>query len=293
MSSRRIAEWPARRRAVALLLLASLCGAAAADPVIAERGQDRITVSQARAMIAAVDPDTRRRLTIDPNALKEFLRNVLVQRAVLAQAQAEKWEQRPDVANLLARTREQVVVKSYLAAHAMPPPAFPSEAEIKAAYEQNKAQFMQPRGYHLVQLFVPKPAAGAADDGKRRLAALRTQIERGHLAMADAAKHDTTVQYTDPGWVTEKQLLPSVKDAVLGLQEGGMTDPLCVENGCHLIRLLATRPAGPTPLLELREGLIRAMRQQKQADLERVYASGLLAKQPVAIDEIQLSRMAP
>ena len=163
--------------------LSALC-AAAPDPVIAERGGDQITVSQARALLAAAEPDARHRLQTDQAALKDFLRNVLIQRAVLAEAQGQKWEQKPEVAALLARTREQVVAQSYLAAHAMPPAGYPSEAEVQAAYDQNKAQFMQPRGYHLAQLFVPKPAPGTPDDGKRRLAALRVQVERGRLAFS-------------------------------------------------------------------------------------------------------------
>ncbi len=281
---------PALRAAVLAVL--GLC-AAAPDPVIAERGGDQITVGQARALLASVDADTRRKLSTDQTALKDFLRNVLVQRAILAEAQAQKWEGKPEVAALLVRAHDQVVAQSFLAAHALPPAGYPSETELQAAYDGNKAQFMQPRGYHLAQLYVPRPAAGAPDDGKRRLSALRAQVERGRVAFADAARRDAGVQYMDMGWLTEKQLVPAVRDAVSGLLEGALAGPVCVENGCHVLKLLATRPAGPVPLAEVHDALARALRQQKQAELERAYASGLLAKQPVAIDEIQLSRMAP
>ncbi len=283
------------RRHRLLVIAAAAFGvcAAAPDPVIAERGAEQITVSQARALLAAADPDSRHKLLTDQAALKDFLRNVLVQRAILAEALGQKWDQKPDVAALLARAHDQVVAQSFLAAHAELPSGFPSEAVVQAAYDQNKAQFMQPRGYRLVQLFAAKPAAGSVDDGKRRLATLRAQVDRGRLAFPDAARHDAGVQYLDMGWLTEKQLVPAVHDAVLGLPEGAMTAPVCVDNGCHVIKLLATRPAGPVALAEVHDALIRALRQQKQAELERAYASGLLAKQPVAIDEIQLSRMAP
>ena len=279
-------------RGLAILAAAFAICAAGSDPVIAERGAEQITVSQARALLAGTDADTRRKLVTNPAALKEFLRNVLVQRAILAEAQAQKWEQKPDVAALLARARDQVVAQSFLAACALPPAGFPSEAEVQAAYDQNKAQFMQPRAYHLVQLYVPKPPAGAADVGRRRLAALRAQVEHGRLVFADAARGDPGVQYLDMGWLTEKQLVPAVRDAVSGLLEGALAGPVCVENGCHVVKLVATRPAGPVKLAEMHDALVRALRQQKQAELERAYASGLLAKQPVAIDEIQLSRMA-
>ncbi len=284
--------WHPRRGSLRLAALLVL-GAAAPDPVIAERGHDQITLSQARAMVAGMDADTRKKLTATPAAVTDFLRNILVQRAVLEEASAARWDQRPDVAALVARARDQVISQSFLASHAVPPPNYPSDAELQAAYAANKAQFMQPRGYHVAQLFVTRPASGTGDDGRSKLAALRPQIERGHLAMADAAKRDSAVHYSDMGWVSDTQLVPAVRDAVSGLLEGGLTQPICVDNGCHLIRLIATRPAGPTPLAELHDALVRALRSQRQAELERAYASSLLAKQPVQINEIEVSRLAP
>ena len=281
-------------RRVSLWLAAVLVsGGAASDPVIAERGHDQITLSQARAMVAGMDADTRKRMTATPAALTDFLRNILVQRAVLEEASATRWNQRPDVAAMIARARDQVVSQSFLASHAVPPANYPSDAELQAAYAANKAQFMQPRGYHVVQLFVTKPASGTGDDGRGKLAALRPQIERGHLAMADATKHDSAVRYSDMGWISDTQLMPVMREAVSGLLEGGLTQPICVDNGCHLIRLIATRPAGPTPLAELHDALVRALRSQRQAELERAYASSLLAKQPVQVNEIEVSHLAP
>jgi peptidylprolyl isomerase len=276
-----------------MLACASLCLAAAAnDPVIAERGADQITLSQARAMIAATDPDTRHKLATDQAALQNFLRNVLLARAILAQAAAEKWDKRPDVAALLQRARDQVITQSYLAFHAAVPALYPSEAEVKSAYDQNKGRFMQPRAYHLEQIFLPTANAPAVDDGRQKLAALRAQIQHGKLVFTQAAKHGANLRYTDMGWVSEPQLTPSVKPAVAGLPEGAVSDPVCTDGGCHLLRLVATRPAGPAPLADIHDALVHALRQQRQTADENAYASGLLANQPVAINEIQLSRLS-
>ena len=277
----------------ALPVICLLLGAAADDPVLAERGDDHITTSQARAFIASADAATQHRLTTDPAALKEFLRNLLLQRAMLKQALAEKWDQRQDVAALLQRAREQILVQSYLAGHAPLPAGYPSDADVQAAYEQNKGRFMQPRSYHLTQIFLPRGAYAAPEDGRKKLVAIHAQIQRGKLSFDAAAKQGAPLQSLDMGWVSEQQILPAVKDAVAGLPEGAVADPVCTENGCHLIRLVATRPAGPAPLAAVHEELTRALRQQKQLAAENAYASGLLAKQPVEINEIQLSHLAP
>jgi peptidylprolyl isomerase len=275
-----------KKEVLALPCLAFLI-AATTDPVIARRGNEKITVSQARALIGAADRATQRHLDTDKAALETFLRDVLVQRAILHLAQAEKWDQRPDVAALLQRTHDQVLAQSFLAAHAAPPADYPSDAELQAAYKANLSQFMQPRSYHLLQLFLP----GGAEDGRRRLQQVRARMEGGKLALEAAGRSLTGARYIDMGWVPETQLVPAVKAAVAGLPEGTTADPVCVENGCHLIRLVATRPAGPAPLADIRDELVRAMRQQKASQEATEYASGLLSKQPVEVNEIQVSHM--
>jgi len=265
--------------------------AATTDPIIARSGKEQITISQARALITAADHATQQRLATDKAALETFLRDVLVQRVILHLAHAEKWDQRPDVAALLQRTHNQVLAQSFLAAHAAPPADYPNDAELHAAYSENLSRFMQPRSYHLAQLFLPGTATAGAEDGRRRLQQARKHIERGELAMEAAARSLTGAQYTDMGWVPETQLMPAVKAAVTGLPEGTLADPVCVENGCHLIRLIATRPAGPAPLAEIHDELVRAMREQKASQEATEYASGLLSKQPVEINDIQVSHM--
>jgi peptidylprolyl isomerase len=281
------------RLAVCIFCLIGVTAAAADDPVLAEHGEDRITVSQARALIAGTDAPTQHRLTTDPIALKQFLEGVLLQRALLEAAAAQKWDQKPEVASLLQQAREQVITRTYLAAHAQIPPSYPSEAELQAAYDQNKRSFMVARRTHLTQIFLPTADSSSPEEGRKKLMALRTQIQHGHPSMEEAAKRGGGLQYMDLGWVEESQMVPAIKSAIAGLLEGAIADPVCIENGCHLVRLVATRPAGPAPLSEVHDQLVKALRQQKQTEEARAYAASLMNAPRVAIDEIQLGRLAP
>ncbi len=275
-----------KRLALCLLVLLAAAGE---DPIVAEHGEDRITASQARALIAATDADTRRKLA-DPAALKTFLEGLLLQRAVLRAAEAQKWADKPEIAAVLAQAREQVIVKTFIAAQAQLPAGYPTQADVQAAYDQNKSQFMVARRYHLGQVFVPKGTA-PQDDTRRRLAALRTQTQRGHATLEDAARR-AGLAYIDLGWVAETQLVPAIKSAVSGLLEGTVGEPVCIDNGCHLMKLVATKPAGPASLAEVHDQLVEALKQQKRADEERAYAAGVLNAPRVAINEIELSRLA-
>jgi parvulin-like peptidyl-prolyl isomerase len=270
----------------ALLILA----AASPDPVVGVRGTDQITASQIRALIAGADPQTRAKLTQDPAALQNLVRNALLQRAVLEAARAANWDRRPDVVAMLTRTRDAAIAQSFLAGHAAPPANYPSQADIEAAYTQAKPQLMQPRGYHLSQVFVtlpPSATPAAIDQAKATLAAAR-----GALVADQTGKFPSGVQMADLGWVPENRLQPGAREAVAGLPEGQTSAPVCTPAGCAILKLIATRPAGPAPLPEVRDGLVRLLRQQKERQGEQDYANTLLAHDPVRIDEIQLSHLA-
>jgi hypothetical protein len=275
------------KRALAALILI----AAAPDPVVAVRGSDAITASQARALIAAADPDTKQHLKADPAAISNLVRDTLLQHAILAEAEATHFEDRPEIAALLRRAREQVLLQSYLAAHAQIPAGYPSDADIQAAYEQSRAQLMQPRGYHLVQASIAATGPATAD-ARRKLADLVRQSQHGRSTLESAAKTMPGVTVADLGWVADTKLLPAAREAAAGLPEGQVSAPFCTDKGCAVLKLVATRPAGPAPLADARDALVRALRQQKQRQMEIAYTNTLLAKQPVQVNEIELSHLA-
>ncbi len=285
------------RLRIAVGLVSALLGSASAafaqtvaDPVVAMRGDDQITVSGARTLLAAADQATRDEITATPSGLRDFLRNVLLQRAILAEAEAHKWSDRPDIAAALKRLRDQAVVQSWLAVKTQLPPDYPNESDIATAYEQNKQRFLAPRLYHIAQLYV---VAGAATKGaaKAKLAGLRRDISRGRVSFDHAGKADGSVAYNDLGWVPEDRIVEPVKSSVKGLPDGMISDAICTPAGCHLIELIATRPAGPAPLAEVRDQLVKALRQQRRATDQRAYADTMLKRDPVQVNEIELTRM--
>ncbi len=266
--------------------LALLLAAAAPDPIVAVSGTESLTASQLRAILASADADTRAKLQSSPQALNGLIRDTFLQRAILAAAASAKWDEKPEVAALLRRTHDATIVQTYLAAQAPLPADYPSEAELTDAYEKAKPQLMQPRAYHIAQAFIATPAGAGIDAARHKLTTLQKDITAGRASWDEAGKHAGAV-VSDLGWVPEK----AAKDATSGLLEGQISPPVCTPEGCSAIKLIATRPAGPAPLADVRQNLIRALRQAKQRAAEQAYADALLTKQPVRINEIELSHV--
>jgi peptidylprolyl isomerase len=288
--------------AVLLALFTTLAVAAtpapdAADPIVAQRGDITLTASAVRDLVAATEPDERTRLEKDPTALAQFVRNYMLNQVLFAEAKAAKWDERPDIAARAERARQNAITETYLASVSQVEAGYPSEADVESAYESNKQRFMVPRQYHIEQIFVAVPAtagAKAEDDAQKKIADIRQQLAKKGADFAEMARKQSEDRTSAPkggdlGWVREDQLIPAIKPIVTGLPENAMSDPVRSPDGWHLLKLLGTRPAGPAPLADVHDAIVASLKQERQQQNARAYFSTLLRKDPVQINEIQLS----
>jgi peptidylprolyl isomerase len=272
--------------------------APAAGDVVAQRGALRLTAAEVHDLVERADPAVRTQLGADPAALTAFVRERILQLALVAEAQAKGFDQRPEVIQRMNDARDAALAQAYLAAATQPDAAYPTDADIAAAYESNKARFAVPKQYHLAQIaiLVPQGAPRDADDqARRKLQDLRTQALRPKADFADLARKNSQDRNGaehggDIGWVREDQLVAGVKEAVVNLADGAISDPLRGPSGWHLVKLLGTRPASVAPLADVREQIVQALRQARQQQLARAYIDDLQRREPIQLNEIDLAR---
>jgi hypothetical protein len=286
--------WPV---AVALLLAGATAWAGdAADPIVAQRGTVTLTASEVRAMLAAADPEMRQQMQREPRLLLQRVRDRMVQLVLLDRAKAEKWDERPEVVYRAELARQAAIVDSYVAAQVPLPQGFPSEQDIAAAYEANKSKLHLPRQYHLAQILiaVPPDADAAADTAaQKRTADLRKQVVDGHkdfTLLATQASDDkaSAANGGDLGWVREDILVPALRQALAGLAQGGVSEPVRTPDGWHLVKVIGIKPPGTATLAEAHDSLVRALRQERMAQLQRRYILGMLQQEPIRIDQVEL-----
>lgn len=277
-----------------ILMIASLAlslGTAAADDVVAQRGNVTLTASQLKAALAQQSDAERAKLAADPSSLNNFVQNVLIGRVLLSQAEAAKWDQTPAVQAALVRDHDTIVVESYLANEAKLPANFPSEDQIKAAYQQNLTALMRPRRFQLQQVLIAVPA-GASQAAVATARAQATKLR----AQALAAKADLQTlaggNTTGTGWITEDNLPAAVKGSVEGLPVGGVSQPLRTTGGWLVLKLVGTVPAGPLPLAQAHDLLAQALRNKAQQQAAQAYLDKLAKDQPIQLNAIAISAVA-
>jgi hypothetical protein len=283
-------------RRLTLAVLSTMLLSAAGDPPsddVAQRGDLRLTAADVRDLLSKADPSVRARLEANPGALAGFVRDRLLNEAMLAEAHAKGWDQRPDVVQRANEARDAVILQTYAASLVPDDPAFPTDADVAAAYEANKTRLMLPRQYHLAQIVILVPPGANDEEAKRRAIALRAQAVKPNTDFADLAKKQSQDRASadhggDQGWVREDELVPALKEALAGLPENGTTDPTRLPDGYHIIRLLGTKPAAPAALADVKPQLVQALRQARAQQAVRAYVEEMLRKQPIQLNEIDL-----
>lgn len=227
-------------------------------------------------------------------ALEQLARAELLRRAVLVEAKKVQWEKKPEVQQQIERAKEQVLVASYMNQTARPTANFPSEQELKQAYEANKAMFIAPAQYRVAQIYLAndKDAAKAerqAEELTRR--AREKGADFAELARKHSAHPESAAKGGDMGWLAEDQLLPELRPALSSLLAGEIAKPVKSANGWHVLKLAERKESALRPFAEVKDSLAQLMRLRLAEQNEREYMNKLIAQSPVSVNEIALANM--
>ncbi|ABR89306.1 peptidyl-prolyl cis-trans isomerase, PpiC-type [Janthinobacterium sp. Marseille] len=292
---------PGVRTAIGVLL-ASVMGMSAAqsaapDKVVASAGSVTIGQNEITRLLQGMPEAERAAIKNNRAGVENWLRQRVTSEALLREAQSKGWGERPEVkAKVDAAAREvtaRIVSTSYLESVAQVPATYPSDAEVKAAYEQGKANFNLPASYRVAQIYLASTGTDAAATTKLRDEAkkLATQARGGDFAaLARSRSQDprSAERGGEVGMLPLEQMLPEVRDAVAKLKVGQVSEPVQSPSGFHIVKLLETQPARTATLEEIKPRLQTALRDQRQQQLIQAHMAGLVPAGSLKIDSAAL-----
>lgn len=267
--------------------------------IVARVGGKDVTAEELRAAIASLDMRSQSAVARDPALLSQTVRAILANRLVLNEALAKKWDAQPAVVAQLARTRENLITESYLVSVTAPPESYPGETEIKSVYDANASAFLVPRRFKIAQIVVTvaKDADKATEDAARKkldeITRKMKQPGADFAALARASSDDTASAEKDGelGWLAEPDLRTEIRSQVMGLPKAGTTEPIRLDDGWHILKLLDTEASRTRPIAEVRDALVQRMRSERMEANRRAYMAELLRQAPPVINEIALSKL--
>ena len=267
--------------------------------IVARVGDRDVTAAELRAAIQLLDSRQQAALANDPVLLSQTVRSILATQLVLKEALAKKWDQQPAFLAQLARVRDNLIAESFMQSVATPPEDYPGEAEVKAVYDANATALVLPRRFRLAQVVVPvaKDAdKGAQDSAQRKLDDLVRKLKQpgadfSALAKVGGEEAVSAEREGEIGWISEPDLRGELRGAVAGLQKAGISDPIRLEDGWHIVKLLDTEAARPRTLDEVRSALVQKLRVERTEANRRAYLQDLLKQSPPALNELALSQL--
>jgi len=268
-----------------------------ANDVVARLGNVDVTADDVRAEIGRLGARDQEALAHDPALMSRTVRLLLANRLVLKEALAKKWEQQPAVAAQLERVREQAIIESYLQSVSAAPDGFPTEAQIQAVYESNMSAMLVPRQFRVAQIFVAAaPDKQSEDKVRRKLDQVQRKLQQAGADFAAIAAVDSEDRVAaenggELGWLSDAQLRPEIRSHVMGLANGAVSDPIRLDDGWHIIRLIDTKAAYTRQLAEVRDQLAQRIREERAAANRRAYLAKLIEQSPPVINELALSHL--
>lgn len=267
-----------------------------AGEIVARVGTNDVTAEEVRAAIALMDPRQQAALARDPALLSQTVRSLLANRLVLKEAMAKKWDQQPAVVAQIARAHENVVVESYVQSLTTPPDSYPSDAEVKAVYEANQTALVVPRRFQLAQILVARDADKSDEAGLKKLDEVSKKLKLpgadfGAIARASSDDKVSAEKDGEIGWVAEPDLRPEIRAQVTGLSKSAISEPVKLDDGWHILKLLDTEPSRTRSLSEVRDVLVERMRAERAEANRRAYLADLIKQNPPVVNEIALSKV--
>lgn len=286
-------------------LLAST--ALAADPsqatsdsgVIARIGDTEVKFDEMRASIESLDARERAALARDPSLLNQVVRTFLVRRVVLKEALAKKWDQEAAVAAQIQRARDNTIVETYLQSVSKPADTYPTDAEVQSAYESRKTQLLVPKQFRLAQIFIALPKTAdktTTEKAQSKLEAVKKSLHQSGadfaaIAKANSEEPESAARGGEIGWLAENQVQPEVRPQVTSLSKNATSEPIRLEDGWHILKVLEIKEAYTPTLDEVRTQLVQQLRNEKTQSNSQAYLAKLLQQSPVAINELALSKL--
>jgi parvulin-like peptidyl-prolyl isomerase len=262
-------------------------------------GEEAVTADIVKPALNSLNDEERVALARDPAALTKLVRSLMIQRLVLRDALAKKWDERPEVKDRIRQARDTAIADSFLKNVAQPPDSYPNEVELKSAYESRRASLAMPQTFHLAQIFVSDPkgqdklAATAARVRLDKIRALLRMPDSDFAAIAreHSEERESAARGGEIGWLSQSQIQPEIFAKLPELKFKEVSEAIRLEDGWHFVQVIdARQPFVPT-LEQVRADLVRTLRGERSRSGSQDYLSKLLQETPVVLNELEVSKL--
>lgn len=240
------------------------------DPVIISAGSIAIHKSDFESAVKTL-PAEYQQYALGPGK-KQFADDYLRMKLLAAEGMKAGLQNDPDVSKQIDLLRENVVASEEL--KRLDKSITVTDADIKAAYDENKKEYEQVKARHILIAFKGSPAAQKGKkeltdaEAKAKAEALRKEIVEGKAKFEDVAKKESDDVESgknggELGAFNRGQMVPEFEKAAFEAKQGEITPVVKTQFGYHIIKV---EEHSTTPLEQVKPTLEKNIRQKKLHD---------------------------
>ncbi len=134
-----------------------------------------------------------------------------------------------------------------------------SDAEIQARYDEKKDEYQHSemaKGAHILYLLPPDATQADEDKARAELKTLSERWAKGEdfsTLLPKDQDADKKIVGSELGWFSKGDMVPEFEEAAFALNPGEISKPVKTQFGLHIIKLEDKRPAGITPLDDVKD----------------------------------------
>lgn len=223
--------------------------------ILAKVGELTVTEAEVNEFIATLGQ--RGAAYNNPEGRKAVLGQLINNKLLLQDARRNLYEGEAAFREQLAKLKEGMLI-NYAGEKAIAS-ARVDEAEARAYFDENKAQFMTEETVNASHILVK-----TEEEANEILA----KINAGEVSFEDAAKEFSSCPSKDNGGnlgdFGKGQMVPEFDTAVFSMAEGEISAPVKTQFGYHIIKLVKKNEAKPMEYSEVKEDLKNMLLNEKR-----------------------------
>ncbi|MDI9350020.1 MAG: peptidylprolyl isomerase [Candidatus Symbiobacter sp.] len=280
---------------------------AAEDTVVAKAGNVTVTVNELRRRVALIYPEAttaqRNEFLANADKVKELASAMLANKLMMAEARSRKLDDTQDTRDLLAISREDVLVRVLMndVAPSSSIPA-PTEKEMREVYNNNKAGLTIGKQFRVAHIFVISSDERSDDqkkEAKRKIdecyADLKGAKAEQFARSARICSEDTVSRDKggELGFLVEEQIAPQFKEVLAKMKIGEISPPILTPQGWHILRLQEIKPSGIRPYDDVKDIITQRIKEQKLQVARSTYVDKLMQDNKTEIKDDGIAAVKP
>jgi parvulin-like peptidyl-prolyl isomerase len=149
-----------------------------------------------------------------------------------------------------------------------------SEADARAEYEAQKAEYTRPGSVELQEILVKGDAAAARREAEALVARARAGEDFAALARAHSAA-PTRAAGGQLGRLLAGELNPAIEKIAFALEPGSVSDPIETPDGHKILRLVSRTEGSVVPFDEVKAAITKRLQAQRREQAYQQFVEGL------------------